>query len=90
MTLRSPRGSSVYFIFSLIDPPAFPPVAGSENPNDAIAKRTTNGQDSDQAETVMPLLAWALRQVLCNHVAWISKGKLSQVTLQPAPHRQSY
>ena len=42
-TLRSPRGSSPYFIFALIDLPPFPPITGSENPNDVIAKRKTNG-----------------------------------------------
>jgi hypothetical protein len=65
-------------IVLLIDTPAFPPVTGSKNPNDIMAKRESNGQDSsvDPAETIQPLLAQAMRQIFRDHPAWVSKGEL--------------
>src|SRR5207237_638294 len=58
-TLRSPRGSFVYLIFSLIDSLSFPPVAGPENPNDRVAVCEPDRQDPvvDPTEAVIPLLA---------------------------------
>jgi len=53
----SPRGSSVYLIFPLINAPTFPPVAGSKNTNNIMAKRKSNGQDPtiDPAKTVISI-----------------------------------
>jgi hypothetical protein len=65
-------------IVLFIDAPAFPPVTGSKNPNDIMAKRESNGQDStvDPTETVQPLLARAMRQIFRDHAAWVGKCEL--------------
>jgi hypothetical protein len=44
-TLGFPSGSSVYLIFSLIYPLAFPPVAGAKNPNHIVAIGKPDRQD---------------------------------------------
>jgi hypothetical protein len=68
----------MYFIFLLIDSPAFPPETGSENPNHIAPKGEPHGQNSavDPAETVMPLLVRAMGEIFCNDAAQISKGEL--------------
>jgi hypothetical protein len=66
MTFRSPSGSSVYPILAFIESLASPPVAGSDDSNDILAVRKAYGQDTfvDDAETVVSLLADALRKIL--------------------------
>src|SRR6266700_1564459 len=67
-TLGFPRCSSVYLIFSLIYPLAFPPVPGTKNSNDLVAIGKPDRQDPafDLAETVEPLFTGTVRPVLGN------------------------
>lgn len=77
-TLRSPRGSSVYLIFSLIDSFPLSPVAGPENPDHVLAVRETDRQDPalHPPEAVMALLLRAVGQVLRDHTRRIREGQL--------------
>ncbi len=79
MTFSLPRRSSVYLIFALIDclPPS--PIAGAKDSDDVVAVREANRQHSalDSTKAVVPLLAAAVREVLCDHTAWICERKLS-------------
>src|SRR5947208_16443702 len=77
-TLGFPRGSSVYLIFPLIYPLAFPPVAGAENPNDIVAIGKPDRQDPafDLAETVEPLFTGTVRPILGNDTEGIGESQL--------------
>ncbi len=77
-TLGFPRGSSVYLIFSLIYPLAFPPVAGAKNPNDIVAIGEPDRQDPafDLAETVEPLFTGTVRRILGNDADGIGERQL--------------
>jgi len=78
MTFRSPSGSSVYLILALIQSFASPPVAGSKYSNDMSAICESHGQDTfvDDTETVVPLLAYAVRKILGDDTLRISEGEL--------------
>src|SRR5258708_24115586 len=77
-TLGFPRGSSVYLIFPLIYPLAFPPVAGAKNPNDiaAIGKPERQAPAFDLAATVEPLFTGTIRPILRNDADWFGEGPL--------------
>src|SRR5258708_38179992 len=77
-TLGFPRGSSVYLIFPLIYPLAFPPVAGAKNPNDIVPVGEPDGQDPafDLAEAVEPLFTGTVRPILGNDADGIGEGQL--------------
>src|SRR5882762_6172629 len=78
-TLGFPRGSSVYLIFPLIYPLAFPPVAGAKNPNDIVAigkPDCENDPAFDLAETVEPLFTGTVRRILGNDADGIGEGPL--------------
>src|SRR5712691_11090813 len=77
-TLGFPRGSSVYLIFPLIYPLAFPPVAGAKNPNDIVAIGKPDRQDPafDLAETVEPFFTGTVRPILGNDADGIGEGQL--------------
>src|SRR6187549_2729026 len=61
-TARSPRGSSVYRIFSLIDPFSFAPVSSPVDADDLGAVRKADRQDSatDLAKAVIAFLSRAV------------------------------
>src|SRR5690242_7656028 len=61
-TSKSPRGSSVYRILSLIDSLSFAPVASPVDANDlgAVGKADCQDAATDLAEAVVPLLARAV------------------------------
>src|SRR5437667_75185 len=71
-------GSSVYRIFALIDCLTPSPVAGAKDSDDIVAVRETNCQYAtfDPTEAVVPLLTGAMREILCDHAAWVREGKL--------------
>src|SRR5712691_8381641 len=77
-TLGFPRGSSVYLIFPLIYPLAFPPVPGAKDPNDIVAIGKPDRQDPafDLAETVEPLFTGAVRRILGDDADGIGEGPL--------------
>src|SRR5713101_9982473 len=77
-TLGFPRGSSVYLIFSLIYPLAFPPVTGAKNPNDIVAIGKPDRQDPafDLAEAVEPLFTGTVRPILGNDADGIGESQL--------------
>ena len=70
----------MYLILLLINSPTFPPVASSENPNDATAKCEPDGQDAtvNPAEAIMPFLVRAMGQIFGNNAAWVRKRELGQ------------
>src|SRR2546425_7441345 len=77
-TLGFPRASSVYLIFSLIYPLAFPPVAGAKNPIDIVAIGKPDRQDPafELAEAVEPLFTRAVGRILGNDADGIGEGQL--------------
>src|SRR5712691_11253025 len=77
-TLGFPRGSSVYLIFPLINPLAFPPVSGAEDPNDIVAIGKPDRQDPafDLAETVEPLFTGTVGRILGDDADRIGEGQL--------------
>ena len=77
-TLGFPRGSSVYLIFPLIYPLAFPPVSGAKDPNDIVAIGKPDRQDPafDLAETGEPLFTGTVRPILGNDTDGIGEGPL--------------
>src|SRR3954463_4800917 len=64
-TSRSPRGSSVYRIFSLIDSLSLAPVTSSVDADDlsAVGKADCQDATTDFTEAVVPLLRRAVGQV---------------------------
>src|SRR5216684_3010654 len=77
-TLGFPRGSSVYLIFPLIYPLAFPPVAGAKDPYHIVAIGKPDRQDPafDLAETVEPLFTGTVRRILGNDADGIGEDQL--------------
>src|SRR2546427_12822315 len=77
-TSRSPRGSSVYRIFSLIDSPSFLPVSSSVDADHLVAVSKAHGKDaaSDLAEAVVPPFGRAVGKVLCDDAPSIGEGEL--------------
>jgi len=77
-TLGLPRGSSVYLIFPLINPLAFPPVAGAEDPNDVVAIGEPDRHDPafHLAETVEPLFTGTVRRILGDDADGVGEGQL--------------
>src|SRR5712691_4471255 len=77
-TLGFPRGSSVYLIFSLIYPLAFPPVTGAKNPNDIVAIGKPDRQDPafDLAEAIEPFFTRTVRRILGNDADGIGEGQV--------------
>ena len=67
-TSRSPWGSSVYRIFSLIDSLSFAPVSSTKDPDNSVTVCEAHSQDTSvhAAKTVIPLLFGAMFQVLGN------------------------
>src|SRR5947199_5176434 len=85
ITLRSPSGSSVYLVFSLIELLPFPPVACSEYPDLAPAARKPNSQHaaSNLFETVISFFAFAMGKIFGDHTARIGKGILDLYEQDP-------
>ncbi len=76
--LIPPNGSSVYFIFVLIDRLAFPPVAGSEYANDVvpIGKAYGNNAISYFAKTVVTNFFVAVAHVFSDDTMRVGEGVL--------------
>ena len=76
--LISPNGSSVYFIFVLINRLAFPPVTGSKNANDVVAIREAYRDNAipDLAKTVVAHFFVAVVQVFSDDTMRIGEGVL--------------
>ena len=78
MTLTSPMGPSVYVIFLLIDPFAFPPISCAEDANDAFPIREPDCENTfayaSEAEEARFLLA--VRNILRNHAQGVSESVL--------------
>src|SRR5207248_54209 len=85
ITLRSPSGSSVYLIFSLIELLPFPPVACSEYPDLAPTVRKPNSQHatSNLSETVISFFTFAMGKIFGDHTARIGKGILGLYERDP-------
>jgi hypothetical protein len=68
----------VYLILALIDCLPSSPIAGAEDSDNVAVEREADRQYAafNPTEAVVPLLASAVRQVLCNHAVWISEGEL--------------
>ena len=86
-TLKSPSGSSVYFIFALINCLAFPPVTGAKDAYDTAAIGKADGEDAalDHTETEISLLIFAVCEVLGDHAVWVGKCILRQRESHPVP-----
>ena len=78
MIFSLPSGSSVHLIFTLIGCRAPSPVARANDSDHVVAGREADRQHSafDSTEAVVPPFARAMRQILCDHTARISEGKL--------------
>ena len=78
MTSGLPIGSSVYFIFLLIDTLAPAPVTGAENPYPAVAPAEAYGQDAtiDLTETEKACLTFTVPAIYSNDALWIREGIL--------------
>src|SRR5665647_813226 len=76
----SPRGSSVYLIFVLINCLAFPPVTGAKNANDTAAIGEANGNDTlfDLTKTKMAWFVFAVRDIFGDDPVRIGKCILRQ------------
>jgi hypothetical protein len=68
----------VYLIFALIDCLTSSPTTGAEDSDDIAAEREADRQYAalNSAEAVVPLFAGAVRQILCDHAAWVSEREL--------------
>jgi hypothetical protein len=67
LTISSlPNGSSRYFVFRFIDPPASAPVAGTNDPNHSIAVCEADSKNGARyiAETIKAGLIAAVRKIL--------------------------
>ena len=75
MTLTSPNGSSVYFIFFFIDFLSLSPITCSNDPNHALAISKADRQDtvSHLPEAVVAFFSPAVANVFCNHTIRIAK-----------------
>src|SRR5262249_22640476 len=90
-TIRSrPSGSFVYLIFALIDCLTPPPIAGTEDSDDAATVREADGQDAafNSTEAVVSLFAPAVREILRDHTVWVGKGELGDSKGDAVPHSQ--
>jgi hypothetical protein len=78
MTFKSPRGSSVYLIFSVIDSLAPSPVTGTKDSNKAppVSKANRENALSNLAKAVVPLFARAVREILGDYASRIRKSEL--------------
>src|SRR6266700_3636308 len=76
--LISPSGSSVYFIFVLINRLAFPPVTGSQNANNVvpIRKPYRDNAISDLAKTIVTHFFVAVVHVFSDDTMRIGEGVL--------------
>src|SRR2546425_10087984 len=84
-TLGFPRASSVYLIFSLIYPLAFPPGPGAKNPNDivAIGKPDRQHPPFELAEAVEPLFTRAVGRLLRTDADVIGERHLRRANATP-------
>jgi len=75
MTLTSPMGPSVYVIFLLIDPFAFPPIARAEDADGAFPIRKPDSENAFAyaSETEEARFMLAVRNILRNHAHGISE-----------------
>jgi len=73
-----PIGSSVYFIFALINCLTLSPVSGSENSNDSRTMRESERQDTtaNLTEAIEPSFFVAVRCICCDRALRIRKCEL--------------
>ena len=75
MTLTSPIGSSVYFIFRLINLPPFSPITRAEDPDYITTTCKSHSQDFviHLADTIEPAFLTAVSYIFCNNPARIKE-----------------
>lgn len=73
-----PIGSSVYFIFALINGLTLAPIAGAENADDIVSVCKSDSKDAtvNYAKTVEALFAMTVLNIFCNYALWIGKSVL--------------
>src|SRR6266850_464989 len=77
-TLTSPRGSSVYLIFSLIDSFSFAPISCAVDTDNFLAVSEPHREDAGThpPEAVVPLFARAVGHILRDNALRVSEGNL--------------
>ena len=78
ITLKSPRGSFVYFFFSFIDCFPLSPKPSAKNTDRLATAGKPNGQNSvlNPAKAVISFFTCTVRQVFCDNAFWINEGEL--------------